>query len=118
MAVAWLMHAGWDIAHHLWGNPIWPFIADVIGRLPDFRWILCGDTSERSVLVSSRASKLTPVDEPPECSHHNWTMNQTSVETMWALRGFSCALWTDPAGFEVARAIAKSGTWFCWGHAI
>jgi hypothetical protein len=23
---AWLMHAGWDIVHHLWGNPIWPFL--------------------------------------------------------------------------------------------
>jgi hypothetical protein len=21
-----LIHAGWDIAHHLWGNPIWPFM--------------------------------------------------------------------------------------------
>src|SRR5262245_38048465 len=23
---AWLMHSGWDVAHHLWGNPIWPFM--------------------------------------------------------------------------------------------
>jgi Family of unknown function (DUF6010) len=22
IGVAWLIHAGWDIAHHLWGNPI------------------------------------------------------------------------------------------------
>jgi hypothetical protein len=21
------MHAVWDILHHLWGNPIWPFMA-------------------------------------------------------------------------------------------
>jgi Family of unknown function (DUF6010) len=20
------MHAAWDLAHHLWGNPIWPFM--------------------------------------------------------------------------------------------
>jgi len=20
------MHSGWDILHHLWGNPIWPFM--------------------------------------------------------------------------------------------
>jgi hypothetical protein len=20
------MHAGWDVVHHLWGNPIWPFM--------------------------------------------------------------------------------------------
>jgi Family of unknown function (DUF6010) len=26
IGVAWLIHAGWDIAHHLWGNPIWPFM--------------------------------------------------------------------------------------------
>jgi uncharacterized protein DUF6010 len=26
IGVGWLMHAGWDVAHHLWGNPIWPFI--------------------------------------------------------------------------------------------
>ena len=24
--VGWLVHAGWDLAHHLWGNPIWPFM--------------------------------------------------------------------------------------------
>ena len=27
IGIAWLMHAAWDIAHHLWGNPIWPFLA-------------------------------------------------------------------------------------------
>jgi hypothetical protein len=26
IGLAWLMHAGWDAAHHLWGNPIWPFL--------------------------------------------------------------------------------------------
>ena len=26
IGVGWLIHAGWDIAHHLWGNPIWPFM--------------------------------------------------------------------------------------------
>jgi hypothetical protein len=26
IGIAWLMHASWDIAHHLWGNPIWPFM--------------------------------------------------------------------------------------------
>ena len=20
------MHAAWDLAHHFWGNPIWPFM--------------------------------------------------------------------------------------------
>ena len=26
IGVGWLMHAAWDFAHHLWGNPIWPFM--------------------------------------------------------------------------------------------
>ncbi len=26
IGVGWLMHAGWDVLHHLWGNPIWPFM--------------------------------------------------------------------------------------------
>jgi hypothetical protein len=26
IGVAWLMHSCWDIAHHFWGNPIWPFM--------------------------------------------------------------------------------------------
>jgi hypothetical protein len=26
IAIGWLMHSCWDIAHHLWGNPIWPFM--------------------------------------------------------------------------------------------
>ena len=26
IGLAWLMHAGWDLVHHLYGNPIWPFM--------------------------------------------------------------------------------------------
>jgi hypothetical protein len=26
VGVAWLMHSGWDFVHHIWGNPIWPFM--------------------------------------------------------------------------------------------
>jgi hypothetical protein len=26
IGVAWLMHAAWDVVHHLYGNPIWPFM--------------------------------------------------------------------------------------------
>jgi hypothetical protein len=25
IGIAWLLHSGWDLVHHLWGNPIWPF---------------------------------------------------------------------------------------------
>jgi hypothetical protein len=26
IGAGWLIHACWDMAHHLWGNPIWPFM--------------------------------------------------------------------------------------------
>jgi hypothetical protein len=26
IGLAWLMHSGWDLLHHLYGNPIWPFL--------------------------------------------------------------------------------------------
>jgi len=26
IGIGWLLHASWDIVHHLWGNPIWPFM--------------------------------------------------------------------------------------------
>ena len=26
IGVAWLLHAGWDTVHHLYGNAIWPFM--------------------------------------------------------------------------------------------
>jgi Family of unknown function (DUF6010) len=26
IGAAWLMHSASDLAHHLWGNPIWPFM--------------------------------------------------------------------------------------------
>jgi Family of unknown function (DUF6010) len=26
IGIAWLMHSSWDFVHHMWGNPIWPFM--------------------------------------------------------------------------------------------
>jgi hypothetical protein len=26
IGLAWLMHSAWDLPHHLWGGPIWPFM--------------------------------------------------------------------------------------------
>jgi hypothetical protein len=26
IGLAWLLHSAWDTAHHLWGNPLWPFM--------------------------------------------------------------------------------------------
>jgi hypothetical protein len=28
IGVGWLLHTGWDVLHHLYGNPIVPFAAD------------------------------------------------------------------------------------------
>lgn len=28
IGVAWLLHTAWDVAHHLWGEPILPFAGD------------------------------------------------------------------------------------------
>ncbi|MGH1348390.1 MAG: DUF6010 family protein [Nannocystales bacterium] len=27
IGVAWILHSVWDLAHHMYGNPIWPFSA-------------------------------------------------------------------------------------------
>lgn len=26
IGAGWLMHSAWDLAHHLFGNPLWPFM--------------------------------------------------------------------------------------------
>lgn len=26
IGVAWWLHAAWDLVHHLWADPIWPFM--------------------------------------------------------------------------------------------
>ncbi|HYB99416.1 MAG TPA: DUF6010 family protein [Candidatus Limnocylindrales bacterium] len=26
IGLAWLLHSAWDVAHHAYGNPIWPFM--------------------------------------------------------------------------------------------
>jgi hypothetical protein len=26
IGIAWLMHSAWDLVHHFYGNPIWPFL--------------------------------------------------------------------------------------------
>jgi len=26
IGLAWVLHSCWDLAHHVWGNPIWPFM--------------------------------------------------------------------------------------------
>src|SRR5262245_5190372 len=26
IGIGWIMHSGWDLVHHRYGNPIWPFM--------------------------------------------------------------------------------------------
>ena len=28
IGAAWLMHTGWDLMHHRFGNPLWPFMPE------------------------------------------------------------------------------------------
>lgn len=28
IGIGWLLHTGWDVLHHLYGNPIVPFVPD------------------------------------------------------------------------------------------
>ena len=61
IAVAWLMHSCWDIVHHLWGNPIWPFMPSsafgcMIFDATIAPWFLAGASSFlKRPLVAARA---------------------------------------------------------------
>ena len=56
IGIAWLMHSCWDVVHHLWGNPIWPFMpASSLGCLifdaEIALWFLAGAPSVVASLV-------------------------------------------------------------------
>ena len=64
IGIAWLMHSCWDVAHHLWGNPIWPFmptasfgcmIFDAVIAL----WFLAGAPSVAARTASSCANVVS-----------------------------------------------------------
>jgi Family of unknown function (DUF6010) len=57
IGLAWLMHAAWDLPHHLWGNPIWPFMPTssfgcVIFDTLIAIWFLAGAPSLNTVRTS------------------------------------------------------------------
>jgi hypothetical protein len=63
IGVAWLMHAGWDAVHHLYGNPIWPFMPTSSFGCLIFDsliaiWFLAGAPS--IVALASRAPAARP----------------------------------------------------------
>jgi hypothetical protein len=62
IGIAWLMHSGWDVVHHLWANPIWPFmptssfgcmIFDALIAL----WFLAGAPSIATLIPRNRARR-------------------------------------------------------------
>ena len=66
IGVAWLMHAAWDLPHHLWGNPIWPFMRTSSFGCMIFDtliavWFLAGAPS----LIAGRSPASRQVVEEP-----------------------------------------------------
>jgi hypothetical protein len=66
IGIGWLIHACWDIAHHLWGNSIWPFMPSSAFGCMVFDgmiapWFLVGAPSLRfaSTLRSARPRATT-----------------------------------------------------------
>jgi hypothetical protein len=60
IGIAWLMHSTWDIAHHLYGNPIWPFMATSSFGCMIFDamiavWFLAGAPSVFALAAQARA---------------------------------------------------------------
>lgn len=78
IGVAWLMHAAWDLPHHLWGNPIWPFM-----RTSSFgcfvfdsliaAWFLAGSQDHHRCREGEPDRKL---DRPSE--RRVWFLNETT----------------------------------------
>jgi hypothetical protein len=75
IGIAWLLHAGWDLAHHLYGNPIWPFMPTssfgclifdtVLGM-----WFLAGAPS-LNVMNRDTAAALMPIALPAKADRHH-----------------------------------------------
>jgi hypothetical protein len=66
IGVAWLMHAGWDLAHHFYGNALWPFMPTSSFGCTIFDsviaiWFLAGAPS--SFALATRGSqRAAPID--------------------------------------------------------
>ena len=67
IGIAWLMHAAWDLAHHLWGNPIWPFMATSSWGCMIFDaviaiWFLAGAPALIQHIWPSRVRAYSPIE--------------------------------------------------------
>lgn len=76
IGIAWLMHSGWDLVHHFWGNPIWPFMPTSSFGCMIFdtliaMWFLAGAptipmlASQRMALASGTSAAGTPAARDP-----------------------------------------------------
>jgi hypothetical protein len=71
IGVAWLMHSAWDVVHHLYGRPIWPFMATSSFGCMIFDaliavWFLAGAPS---IFRAGAAPLTAPCDAPPATAH-------------------------------------------------
>ncbi|HYX81526.1 MAG TPA: DUF6010 family protein, partial [Gemmatimonadales bacterium] len=61
IGVGWLVHSCWDIVHHVWGNPIWPFMPTSSFGCTVFDagialWFVAGAPSFRLGIAGARAT--------------------------------------------------------------
>jgi hypothetical protein len=65
IGIAWLMHAAWDLVHHLYGNPIWPFLPTSSFGCMIFdaliaAWFLAGAPSLATLGLRARRGAASP----------------------------------------------------------
>jgi hypothetical protein len=70
IAIAWLMHSTWDVVHHLWGNPIWPFMPTSSFGCTIFdaaiaMWFFAGAPSVGRLRTETPAATTTSLRELP-----------------------------------------------------
>lgn len=68
VGIAWLMHSAWDLAHHLYGNPIWPFMPTssfgcMIFDAGIALWFIAGAPSVFRFGRASRATSAAPATD-------------------------------------------------------
>jgi hypothetical protein len=71
IGLGWLLHAAWDLVHHLYGNPIWPFMATsswgcVIFDSTIALWFLVGAPSSIGSLTGALGRRKTGARHEPQ----------------------------------------------------
>jgi len=55
IGVAWVMHSAWDLAHHFFGNPIWPFM-----QTSSFGCCICDAVIAAWFFAGARSANISP----------------------------------------------------------